>query len=549
MTDTPTVVFGLDGACLDLVRPWIDDGRLPSLADVIDRGGVTPVASTVPATTPPAWTSLTTGVNPGKHGIFGFYARQRGTYDLTPVSDALVDRRRLWDYATEADLTSCVLNVPVTHPPRPVDGCLVPGYMAPDDPATHPEGVVEDLGLDDYRVYAAAESDADADDETLLEQWLTLTARRADLAVAAHERYDPDLLFLEFQKTDAAVHTFDDEERIAAIYEAVDDAMARVLDAVGGDPNVVVTSDHGIGQEKHWSVALNTWLAEEGYLETAVGGSDREAWGPSSDDDVDVDDEPGSRLASVMGRLDAVGLTKQRLERTLSALGLYDLVARMAPAGLGSSLPEETVDRPRSVAFYENMGFSGVDVGVAINDSRFYPDGVVGADDYDAVRDGLMEALAELRGPDGARAFESVRPREAVYEGPLVDLAPDVVLEQAEDYVIGSHSPRGQVFVEQAHRIDHTRRGLLAAAGPDVGDGWSSDAAPGVADVAPTVLALLDVAPDVTMDGRPIDAVLRSSAPEPRDRGAFDNPNAGDDRLDEGHDAVRERLERMGYLE
>lgn len=72
-----TIVFGLDGVCFDYIDPWIEDGSLPNLRDLIKKGGRSKLESCVPATTPSGWTSLTTGVNPGKHGIFGFYTRKK----------------------------------------------------------------------------------------------------------------------------------------------------------------------------------------------------------------------------------------------------------------------------------------------------------------------------------------------------------------------------------------------------------------------------------------------------------------------------------------
>jgi predicted AlkP superfamily phosphohydrolase/phosphomutase len=220
MSRHKTVVFGLDGACFDLIEPWL--GSLSTLTDIAERGGRTPLKSCVPATTPPAWTTLTTGVEPGKHGVFSFYSRHRESYETTPVSDRDVHARRLWDYTTDAGLTSLVVNVPVTHPPRQIDGALVPGYTAPDQPETYPESVLEDLGHDNYRVYAPSESESVPDDQ-LLDEWLSLTRSRSSLTTSLMQAYDWDLLFLEFQKTDGAVHRFDYDTAIRKIYQCVDD--------------------------------------------------------------------------------------------------------------------------------------------------------------------------------------------------------------------------------------------------------------------------------------------------------------------------------------
>jgi predicted AlkP superfamily phosphohydrolase/phosphomutase len=66
------VVIGLDGATFDLLDPWLSAGELPNLKGLMDRGVWGPLTSVYPIISPVAWTCAATGVNPGKHGIYGF---------------------------------------------------------------------------------------------------------------------------------------------------------------------------------------------------------------------------------------------------------------------------------------------------------------------------------------------------------------------------------------------------------------------------------------------------------------------------------------------
>jgi len=550
MTRNQTVIFGLDGADFDMIGPWLEMGVLPTLQKLIDRGGRSAIESSVPATTPPAWTSLTTGVNPGKHGIFGFYGRQKGTYDIEPVSDSDVYARRLWDYASMADLTSLVVNVPVTHPGRELEGALVPGYLARDIPETYPPDILAEVGMDDYRVYAESES-KDVPEEQLLDEWLELTKSRGELALRLMERYNWDLLFLEFQKTDGAVHKFTNSEKVRRIFKQVDACMAEVLDAVDGDSNIFVVSDHGIGQEKDWSVALNTWLSDRGYAEITTGKSrQKEPWKEQVDSTQTGEGAvPLSITARLFDVLGSVGITKQRMERMLSSLGLYGIVTRVAPEGLGDSLEEEVIDHERSVAFYNGMGFSGVDVGVVLNDQRFYPEGTVSETEYESIRTELVSALESLEGPDG-RPFQSVQVREEVYSGPRTEYAPDIVLEQAPRYVIGSQYPRGETFIPaEKGRIDHKRHGLFVATGPDIEADWSLDETPSILDVTPTLLHLLDIPLNEEFDGEILDSVLkRDDKPHFQTYDQY-QPGARGAMTRQEEQQLRERLEGMGYLE
>jgi len=558
-----TVVFGLDGACFGLIEPWLDADALPTLAGLIEAGDSSTLESCVPATTPPAWTSLTTGVNPGKHGVFGFYQRTPGSYDLPPVTDRSVSARRLWDYTSTTGLTSLVVNVPVTHPARETEGALVPGYLAPDQPVTYPRSILAELGIEDYRVYAPSEAD-DVPDEQLLSEWLALTDSRQDAALALMDAYNWDLLFVEFQKTDGAVHKFDERQKVRKIYERVDKCIRAILNAIETDPNVFVVSDHGIGQQKKWAIALNTWLSQQGYVATTRGQNPDTSWlaqamtsetrNDGLADDGSVGDMKSSSKATnglsigqLLGILGRVGITKQRLERLLSTFGLYEMAVQYAPKGAGESLTQEVVDRQTSKAFYEGLGFSGVDVGIVINDERIYPDGTVEEANYDAVRQELIDSLSAMRGPDGEHTFSQVRTREEVYEGARVEEAPDIILEQAPDYVIGSQHPRGKAFIP-TDRLDHTREGLLIAAGPDIKSDWSLDGTPHIADITPTLLHLLDVPLNERFDGQTLDILSINREPQVSEYETLNLESAAAVDDDE-RAAMRDRLKAMGYLE
>src|SRR5579883_3005842 len=110
---TPLLVIGLDGATLDLVGPWVAAGVLPHLGALMARGAWARLRSTLPPATFPAWTSLVTGTNPGRHGVLDF------------------TERALWNYLAAAGRRVAVITVPATYPPEPIDGVMVSGWDSP----------------------------------------------------------------------------------------------------------------------------------------------------------------------------------------------------------------------------------------------------------------------------------------------------------------------------------------------------------------------------------------------------------------------------------
>ena len=133
----PVLVIALDGATFDLLDPWLAEGALPTLAGLMAAGTSGELGSTLPPVTAPAWASFMTGKNPGKHGVFDFFHTQPTDLDQYElVNSSHIRAKTLWEYLSEAQVRVGVLNVPLTHPPRPVNGYLVPGLLSPDQGQT-----------------------------------------------------------------------------------------------------------------------------------------------------------------------------------------------------------------------------------------------------------------------------------------------------------------------------------------------------------------------------------------------------------------------------
>ena len=84
------VVLVVDGLDHGIVSAYLDEGRLPALRSLRDQGSFHPLQSELPPESPVALTSMQTGVNPGRHSVFDFVARdeqyrpQNGMVDVTP---------------------------------------------------------------------------------------------------------------------------------------------------------------------------------------------------------------------------------------------------------------------------------------------------------------------------------------------------------------------------------------------------------------------------------------------------------------------------------
>ncbi len=143
---TKTIIIGLDGLEPTIVEPMIQQGELPCLAALRERGGYTRLATTYPAQTPVAWSTFSTGMNPGGHGIFDFLSRDAKTYlpqiglnryeqkspFLPPKLVNLRDGKTVWEVLTEAGKSSTVIRCPCSYPPSTLKGRLLAGMGVPD---------------------------------------------------------------------------------------------------------------------------------------------------------------------------------------------------------------------------------------------------------------------------------------------------------------------------------------------------------------------------------------------------------------------------------
>lgn len=140
------IVIGLDGLDPRIVESLFEGDDLPNLQKLRRAGGFSRVRTTFPAQTPVAWSTFSTGTNPGGHGIFDFIRRDPKTYlpDFSLnryeqknafVPPRAVNLRRgtaVWELLSEAGIPSVVLRAPCTFPPDSIRGRMLAGLGVPD---------------------------------------------------------------------------------------------------------------------------------------------------------------------------------------------------------------------------------------------------------------------------------------------------------------------------------------------------------------------------------------------------------------------------------
>lgn len=532
------LLIGIDAGCLPVFERLNDDDIIPNIQSICDDGVCGPLTSQIPPWTPSAWPSMYTGVNPGKHGTFGFV--DYDGYDWHVVSSDLVREHALWTLLEEHDLTSVVVNVPVTHPPDEIDGAIIPGFIGPEHPECHPEGlldaVIDEIG--EYRVYPSYERADELTDEQKIAEYTNLIRMHGEAFRYLAEEYEPEFGFVQFQKPDTVFHEFrGDWEKVKTVYEETDRQVGKLLEECPAK-RVFIASDHGMGPYEKCEFRANEFLEDEGFVETTQGGKGMPSWNPIRSqlrDGHDEDTWEPSTIERLAARAAKHGITASRVGEGLNRLGLDRIVKPHLPDNVSRTASEQ-VDFPASKAYMR----ARTELGIRINLEGREPEGVVSQEEYESVRDDLIERLSAVETPGGEPMFEDVAPREEYYHGPYTEKAADILVVPNEfEQFISAHL-LGNQFGPPTEPWNHKLDGVFAAMGEGI-DSCKSLEDAHLYDVAPTIMAALGVPYSDRMDG----CVL----PVVEDSGSMSYPEY-DTESGAGMDdeQVEERLADLGYL-
>lgn len=552
------LVIGLDGMTFDVLRPRVVRGNMPYLGKLIEEGVTSPLTSTIPPMTAPAWSTFMTGKNPGRHGVFHFVRSEAGSYQYSPqdghlVSSASIDGKPLWEILSERGRRVGVINVPLTYPIRSVNGFVIAGMMTPPsatDTVYPPglSGVTTDYKIDLDYVEDRDEARIEAD-LRLVAQAQALLEQRAALTMRLMEEQEWDFLMVVFVTPDRLLHFLweymvdipetsqsrDPKIQIAIdkYLKGLDEVVERLVTPVEQDTNVIVMSDHGFGPAPDRIFYVNEWLAAKGYLcpERRV---------------------KRTNLTNAQYWAMVLGLRKGALGAWLRRLVPRQVVQHIRKR---RSLP---IDWEHTRAYcVESMAWV---CGVKINLKGREPNGIVepGAE-YKALRDCLLNKLRAVRDPDrDCLLVKAAYRREEVYSGPYTDIAPDLILLLNPDYAgyaplgagtyIGDMPPNPRTG---EHRLD----GIVILRGPDIQRGGVIQT-PHIADLAPTILYLMGEPVPSDMDGRVWQEVVTASFLEmcPIRRcdieiaSEADFASIDDEMSEADREQVMERLKALGYL-
>lgn len=515
--------IALDAAEPRLIERWTEDGSLPHLAALRERGAYGRLASSAHWLVGSPWPTFYTSTTPGDHGFYhylGWSPHKMAAARPTPKTFPLTP---FWRGLAKRGVRTFALDIPLTYHPEPYDGVEINGWATHEvlvAPGSHPpelwKTVVDRFGSPPIEAEAyALESPKRL--LTMRDNLIAATRKVGDLGTWLMERQPWDLGLIGFCATHRGGHKLWDltnldsepdkqeraeiEDALRQVYIACDEAIGRLTREAGDDATVMVCSMHGMGPNTSRVELLDEMLGrvlgrrpvpEAGATSPASGGGT-----PGLSDRL-------RGLLPVAWR----NAVKSRLP-----LSLQDrLTAFWRLKGLDYS-QIEAFSLPADLQGYIRFNLKG-------RESK----GIVEPGDaVDALRRRIEAGLRSfIDERTGESVVETVAlTRELFPEGARLDALPDLLVRWSAEPVAETRRLRSPEFGVidwptpgrnvTGRSGNHRGAGFVIGAGPGFAPAQSLTDAD-ILDLAPTVCALLGHAPPAEMKGRAL-----VSPPEPND--------------------------------
>jgi predicted AlkP superfamily phosphohydrolase/phosphomutase len=497
------LVIGFDGATFDLIEPFRKKGILPHISKVMAQGVSAPLISVIPPVSAPAWTSLVTGKNPGKHNIYGFQDKNGRV-----VNSTFRKSKALWNLLDEHGKRSITINIPMTSPPEKINGIMKSGILTP-----HERGFSGRFQIDKESLM---------EKEKALPKMFQWEINQTEKALEILKKEKWDLFFCVYHLSDFVPtiywnymdithpHHIADDTLSTAVedaYRVLDDILGRYLSCVDSRTCVVVVSDHGMGPSRK-VLNINEWLRREGFLDIKTLAFEK-ALSPEK----------------------VTGLIKRHAVIKRLVLLLPDFLQKRAYRMVFS--------RSKDVLSRVHAGSHAY----AFSHAHFASIWLLRKDE--ATLTEIEKRIRDLKDPDtGEPIITRVYRKDQLFHGPWVENAPDLMVEAVPHYSIRSQRI-GTLFSEPLQSGDHRINGIFIAQGPLVRPGSLKEHS--IFDVCPTLLTILGLPVPSDMDGNVMD-IFKKEVPIQKTE---ESQREYHQKIytEEEEETIKERLSALGYFD
>jgi predicted AlkP superfamily phosphohydrolase/phosphomutase len=541
------VIIGLDGAPFGVIQRLAEEDILPNIKKLIEEGAFGPLMSSYLPETPIAWTSIVTGKNAGKHGVYDWGERAEGSYNIGVSLSHSCKEPPLSEIIGEEGKKVGIFNVPLTYPPKPLNGFLVSGFDTPSTKVcfTYPDSLSDEIRsrIKDY-VLAEREAYTRGKERSYVDDILYVLEKKEAAALYLIDRYDVDFSLYVFMEIDHLHHKLwrlleegSEEGRrlFQEVYQKMDETVGKIVNRFDEETTFILVSDHGAGPLEG-IMFINKWLMEEGWLK--------------------LKKRPSFYLKSFLSRTDLF----VKGYRLLCKFGLGRL-AKLLPASLQYDLATSFISFG-DIDWEQTKAYAFGKYGqIFINLKGREPQGIVApGEEYEQLLKEISQRLLKLVHPKtGEKTVREVMRKEELYHGPMLKKAPDLSFvigdfryDSSVQFGLGVKGIFGIPVFEDSGT--HRREGILIASGKGIKSGFNIEGAT-LVDIAPLALYLLNLPIPVDMDGKVLAAMfkedwMKSHPIRHKEKGSKNSSSQTKGGLSpEEMEMVKKRLRSLGYLD
>ena len=473
------LVIGLDGATWDLIKPWTKEGSLPTFKRLMEEGSWGNLKSTIPPISPPAWTSISTGKNPGKHAIFDFLG-MKGDYSRYPNLSINKRSAEIWDFING----SIVAHVPLTYPPKKIKGIMISGMLTPslESEFTYPRGLREEIveKFPNYQIELNWRDYFGRKEQLIKDIYGQLKEKINLFWFLFHKEWN--FMFFVFPEIDRIQHVIFGEQKLLDYYSLIDDFLQGVLREIEDkDVVLILISDHGF-ERVYKTVHINTYFENEGLI----------------------------RLKTLNKLVRKIGATKESPVAAFFYFKFMKIYKKLFAKS--SRMLKKSITKSQYFKFeVESKAFMRGFGRIYINHKSRFVKGCVEDAAYAKTREEIIEKLEDLKDPEtGRNVIKNVYKSEEIYSGRFSNEGPDLVALMESGYT-PSPALGGKVIRRQKLRKgDHNLNGIFLAYGSAIKTHHEINAT--IYDVAPTILHTMGIPVPEDMDGRVLKEIFEEDS-------------------------------------
>lgn len=511
------LLIGFDAGDTELIEQWCEEGVLPHISQMRERGVWGRMQTTAEVVHVSAWPSIFTGATPDEHGLYHAYVMHPGEQNPVRPRPEQSPVPFLWRLLDDAGKHCVIMDAFMTCPLRPFGGAQIVEWgtwswfseptILPDELKREMTKQIGGYPAEDHsKVGMTPPPDPDG----FYQRILAGVAKKTEAVRWLMSREDWDLFLVVFGESHSAGHYFWHyhdpayithpaggggplQTALRDVYIALDRAVGELMAAAGEDVTVMLVSGDGMGPNYSGSHMLPELLSRMALFNHVPQG-----------------DEAADGPAPKAIKKDMLSTLRNMVPKSVRSAVSRTLLPRSVNERLSLRWKTAGISWEHTQAFLIENANEGY---IRINLKGREPQGTVepGAA-YEALCDQLYRALQGMTNPaNGQLAAHKVYKTDEIYRGPRRSHMPDLIVTwneaaqittelATEAYGVVRHAAPG-CEVAPYYSGNHRPNAFTVAVGPGIAPGTILEGA-SIMDLAPSILSHFHVDPPAYMPGR-----------------------------------------------